>query len=216
MHVFCDPTQWGAVLWQSMHWIAAGCPDQPNLYEQQGYKQYFESVALVIPCAECRNHFQHILEQLPLSPPILSQGAFLRQWVFEIHNAVNTRLGKPVLPWTLVDIDQRYPRYLSQEEPQEPMESLPPEPPEPERYQKLQRLLKQREQRIMENNHRSMGKSQRNAGQGHILAGPLMNTLNSPLPQARTQARLRQVLFPQTQAQLTKRPKKACNCKKKP
>jgi len=215
MSVSCDPTQWGSALWDSMHWIAAGCPDQPNLVEQQGYKHYFETLPFILPCQECREHIQQVYQQLPLSAPILSQGAFLRQWVFEIHNAVNARLSKPLLPWTLTEIDQRYPRFHP--ETPESMISIEPDPdPEPGRYLKLQRLLQQRDQRILENNQRSMGKSQRNMGQGHVLAGPLMNTLRSPAPQAQTQARLRQVLYPQTPALTTKRPKKACNCKKKP
>jgi hypothetical protein len=75
-----------------MHHIAMGFSTDPSQKEQYWMRMFFQSVAQTLPCAECREHFQTLLDQ---HPPEVQNSCALQQWLFWIHNAVNHRLGKP-------------------------------------------------------------------------------------------------------------------------
>jgi len=80
---------WGTALWTFLH-TAASALDNP-----EALVQILEALPKTLPCPECRQHSQ---EYLSLFPP----GASIRdaetasRYIFEFHNAVNLRLGKPV------------------------------------------------------------------------------------------------------------------------
>jgi hypothetical protein len=49
-----------------------------------------------LPCAECRDHATRFVLQ---NPPNLASTYALQAWVWKFHNAVNLRLGKPLIPY---------------------------------------------------------------------------------------------------------------------
>lgn len=48
-----------------------------------------------IRCAGCRRHWLEVVAKLP--PTFSSRAAYFR-WTVRAHNAINRRLGKPIIP----------------------------------------------------------------------------------------------------------------------
>jgi hypothetical protein len=89
-----DPKQWGPYLWQSLHYIALGFPANPSMTDKMKYKQFFESLCNVIPCAKCCKNYHAHLKELPIDR-FMSSPDQLFQWTVELHNIVNNDQGKP-------------------------------------------------------------------------------------------------------------------------
>lgn len=85
--------RWGPHGWRFLHYVTIGFPEQPSEVEKMNVYTFFQSVADVLPCAECRGHFRELLID---SPPRVQSGRELREWLFQAHNTVNERLGKPI------------------------------------------------------------------------------------------------------------------------
>lgn len=83
---------WGPPTWKSMHEIAIGYSNHPSEQEKYDMMLYFEMVSRILPCKECRYHFGDILKK---SPPNVTNSCTLQTWLFNVHNEVNNRLGKP-------------------------------------------------------------------------------------------------------------------------
>lgn len=77
------PTVWGPPLWHLLHKLA----------ERQDYhalKAALEAVQVLIPCSICQGHLTEMLKQFPVP-----RHGSLKQYMVDIHNQVNKRLGKP-------------------------------------------------------------------------------------------------------------------------
>lgn len=92
---------WGPYVWKSLHYIAAQYPFVPTIDDQKHYKLFFETLAFVLPCASCRFHFSKLLRDFPIDEYLESRET-LSEWVWEAHNKVNTRTGKPKYPYERV------------------------------------------------------------------------------------------------------------------
>lgn len=76
------PTVWGPPLWHLLHKLA----------EREDYhalKNALEAVEVLIPCSICQGHLKEMLKQ----HPVPRRGS-LKQYMVDIHNQVNKRLGK--------------------------------------------------------------------------------------------------------------------------
>ena len=86
------PYQWGPYIWGVIHaWALT--------YDPANHSQaaaYFNALPSLIPCPSCASHFTDILTANPVEP-WLSDRASLVQWTVDVHNAVNERLGKPIM-----------------------------------------------------------------------------------------------------------------------
>ena len=79
-----DPEKWGPGLWRFLHSLP----------------RYGESVAstqavlqhLDLPCPDCRKHYRQFLAAHPVGG--LDTREALESWIFQLHNEVNSRLGK--------------------------------------------------------------------------------------------------------------------------
>lgn len=89
-----DPELWGPHVWAAIHLIALGSPEKFDSASASGYKVFIQNLPYVIPCNTCREHF---LEYLTKSPPAFTGRAEFFEWTVKFHNAVNVRLGKPVV-----------------------------------------------------------------------------------------------------------------------
>jgi len=69
----------GPGLWRELHMATANFP------------AVVESITRQVGCGECRRHWLQLLKDMP--PDYSSAEAFFR-WAWEIHQAVNRRLGK--------------------------------------------------------------------------------------------------------------------------
>lgn len=86
-----DPNKWGPVTWRVLH----GLVEQyvPALHES--YQGLFYSLAATLPCSKCRNNYVLKLVERPF--PCHRSIVVVRNWLIDIHNAVNEDLCKPVM-----------------------------------------------------------------------------------------------------------------------
>jgi hypothetical protein len=85
------PDVWGPIFWDAMHIVSLAYPVNPTESEKAGAKAFFESLATVIPCPNCRVHYSEKIRQTPIA--VGSKGELI-YWVWDIHNQVNTMLNK--------------------------------------------------------------------------------------------------------------------------
>ena len=101
------PSVWGPFFWHTIHIVALGYPANPNYTEKKCAKEFYESLAFLLPCAVCREHYKTHLEKYPLTPSLDSKKDLLK-WTIDVHNAVNKMLGKP--EWTELEVVTYYER----------------------------------------------------------------------------------------------------------
>jgi hypothetical protein len=77
-----------------MHICALGYPLKPGYGHKKAAKEFYEALALLIPCPICRDHYVEFLKEMPISP-FLDKRDDLFKWTVALHNKVNASLGKP-------------------------------------------------------------------------------------------------------------------------
>ena len=101
------PTVWGPFFWHTMHIVAIGYPKNPTYIDKKSAKEFYESLAYLIPCSVCRAHYKEHITSNPLTP-FLDSRTDLIKWTVDIHNSVNKMLGKP--EWTMEEVMSYYKR----------------------------------------------------------------------------------------------------------
>jgi len=81
-----------------MHIVTLGYADSPSKEEQNAAAQFFNSLAIVIPCPICRAHYSHFLQESPVEAAAKSRTELVH-WLFSLHNKVNVQLGKRQITW---------------------------------------------------------------------------------------------------------------------
>jgi hypothetical protein len=87
-----DPNIWGSQAWLFLHTITLNYPDNPNKYDMESYKKFFENLAEVIPCEVCKAHYKKNIKMYPIQ---LESKESLAKWLHHIHNLVNVKNDKP-------------------------------------------------------------------------------------------------------------------------
>lgn len=77
---------------RQLHTTAAYFPDAPTPAESAAARALVDAVALLYPCAHCRDGFA---ETVAAAPPDVSSRRAFSAWLCAAHNAVNEKLGKP-------------------------------------------------------------------------------------------------------------------------
>jgi len=90
------PAVWGPLFWHTIHITALGYPTNPAYSHKKAAKEFYESLAFLIPCPVCREHYETHLQKNPLTPHLDRRDDLFR-WTVNLHNEVNTTLGKPRL-----------------------------------------------------------------------------------------------------------------------
>ena len=90
------PSIWGPQLWYIMHLISFEYPTNPTEYDKRIYHDFYTSLKDVIPCEDCKKHYREHITRYPLTPHLDSRDNLVK-WVIQVHNFVNTSLGKPTL-----------------------------------------------------------------------------------------------------------------------
>ncbi|KAJ8124673.1 hypothetical protein O1611_g8967 [Lasiodiplodia mahajangana] len=83
----------GRSTWTLLHTIAATYPKSPTYKEQSDLKTFMGIFSRLYPCWMCAEDFQRYMEKEQIR--VGSRNEF-GTWLCEAHNAVNTKLGKPV------------------------------------------------------------------------------------------------------------------------
>ena len=90
------PSVWGPFFWHTMHILALSYPEKPTYAQKRAAKDFYESLAHLIPCPKCREHYSKHLQKMPISPH-LDRREDLFRWTVNVHNEVNKLLGKPTI-----------------------------------------------------------------------------------------------------------------------
>ena len=76
-----------------MHFIALGYPNNPSNADKNNYKNFYENLVNVIPCADCAEHLKENLKSIPIDT-FLNTREKLFEWTVLLHNQVNKLLNR--------------------------------------------------------------------------------------------------------------------------
>jgi hypothetical protein len=79
-----------------MHIVTLGYSPMPTEEEKAAAIQFFESIAFMIPCPICREHYKMHIAKHPVRDAVGSRDMLI-YWVFSVHNEVNKQLKKKEL-----------------------------------------------------------------------------------------------------------------------
>lgn len=83
---------WGPKIWASFHILAANY--KPSAENRKAFINFVSSMAYILPCDECRQHYIKNLSVIPLREKYFLSPESLYQWTFKLHSLVNSQLGK--------------------------------------------------------------------------------------------------------------------------
>ena len=95
-----DNLEWGPVFWKLLHGLAeySGNQKDPIMKADELllWKNLLTTLHTALPCEECRNHLKQYVELSPIVIPDKYEelGQYVRKWLYDLHEAVNQRLGK--------------------------------------------------------------------------------------------------------------------------
>jgi hypothetical protein len=95
------PSVWGPFFWHTIHIVALGYSKNPTYTDKKCAKEFYESLAYLLPCSICREHYREHLTKHPITT-FLDSRTDLIKWTVMIHNHVNKMLGK--VEWTLEEV----------------------------------------------------------------------------------------------------------------
>lgn len=88
-----DKDELGNKTWGLLHTMAAKYPEKPTSCQQQDMRTFFHVFSQFYPCSHCAEDFR---EELKVDPPKVDNQEVLSQWLCQMHNKVNVKLGKEV------------------------------------------------------------------------------------------------------------------------
>jgi hypothetical protein len=111
-----EPNAWGPLAWQYLHVIAFSYPVNPTDVHRKVYETFLRSFGKTLPCKECRENFGSYLNSKHFDARVdLKNCDAFAKFVFRVHNHVNLRLGKKVIPWEKYAVLEKYYRTMQHE-----------------------------------------------------------------------------------------------------
>ena len=90
-----DPSSWGSHTWRMLHTCAVNYPQSPDHDTISTMVSYLRSLFIIIPCKNCSDHYKSYIDANEYRLySICSSRESLFNFIVDIHNWVNTRLGK--------------------------------------------------------------------------------------------------------------------------
>lgn len=91
------PHLWGKSAWDFMDALVLTYPrENPPIARRNAMYNYFESLSELLPCPDCRHHYQEYLSKHPLHVALSSRKTLL-DFYYDLRNEVNVRnTGRPV------------------------------------------------------------------------------------------------------------------------
>lgn len=87
---------WGPNAWKFLHSIAFTYPERPSAEQRKAAAEFFRSLPHLLPCSTCGDHYGAYLRKHPVDT---SSRLGLARWLYDLHQDVNRRTGKPGLSW---------------------------------------------------------------------------------------------------------------------
>lgn len=86
-----SPSVWGKSLWISIYSIVFSLSEILTNEEKDSVISFFQSLSVLLPCEDCREHYKiHLLEN-PLTCDTREE---LENWIVTLNDSVNARTGK--------------------------------------------------------------------------------------------------------------------------
>ena len=95
----------GRGTWALLHTMAAYYPSNPDALHRVQARRFFDALGMLYPCGHCAGDFR---EDMAREPPKVESRESLALWLCRRHNEVNEKLGKPMFPCVLKDLDKRW------------------------------------------------------------------------------------------------------------
>jgi hypothetical protein len=89
------PCVFGPPLWMFLHLVSFSYPENPDQNTKQNIYNFFKNLGSVLPCSECRTHYEQNFKNLESS---LNSRDELTKWVYDLHVLVNIQTGKKNWP----------------------------------------------------------------------------------------------------------------------
>lgn len=106
-----DINIWGPHAWTFLHAITFTYPMHPSQSEKMHYFNFFKEIEHVLPCSICSKHFGEKMKFVTnYENEIFNNNLSLAKWLVNVHNDVNIRNGKQVVPFNNVAEDYRPPQ----------------------------------------------------------------------------------------------------------
>jgi hypothetical protein len=83
------PTEWGPIVWYNFHTISYTYNEE----RKDEYVKFFKSMAYILPCYTCTEHFKNTLSKSPPEVYTVNRDKMIG-WLNNMHNQVNKRLKK--------------------------------------------------------------------------------------------------------------------------
>ena len=80
------PKEWGPYMWNVLHLLTVH--PKSSIAD---YKDFFNSIANILPCTKCKENYTLHLKALPIP----NNKTNLAEWLIQIHNRVNISTNKP-------------------------------------------------------------------------------------------------------------------------
>lgn len=96
--------EWGPLLWWILHALAGKAGTQTNVVlledERRAWPLFFKELPAMLPCPYCRDHLLEYQKLHPFSLPQTTAqwNSYVSLYVYDMHESVNARLGKPSFP----------------------------------------------------------------------------------------------------------------------
>jgi len=85
--------EWGSKTWYVMRVFAIGLGPQPDLELQTEACNFFKSLAYLLPCEECRQHYRTLLQEYPVNNQVSSDKKCLA-WVELVQKKINEKIAE--------------------------------------------------------------------------------------------------------------------------
>lgn len=93
------PEIWGPSMWNIIHTISFEYPNNPTTEDKQKHVDFILNLQFILPCKECRNHLSEILRNMKFNISHMKNKYTFSKFCVDLHNTVNKRLGKPIIPY---------------------------------------------------------------------------------------------------------------------
>ena len=84
-----NPKIWGPPAWQFLYAVAKGYPKDPSSEEKVYYYTFYQNLGHVLPCSMCRDHYQQLWLEDPMTEEDLVDRDSLERWTTRLHQRVN-------------------------------------------------------------------------------------------------------------------------------
>lgn len=84
---------WGKHAWEFLHACSMEYPENPSPDDKLAARALFRSLTKMLPCDDCCRHYCQEIRESPVEDHLSSREELV-DWVLQLHNRVNSRLGK--------------------------------------------------------------------------------------------------------------------------